>query len=328
MAPRAWVRGLVWALTVALASPGLGSATCTGAPGLADSAVALVLSGGGAKGAWEAGVAAALLGRGLPVRVVAGSSAGALNAAMIADGRIDRLEALWRALTPEQVYALRPSVFFAGLLPGWLTLLTLNQAGSLLDPEPLRRLIADSLDLERVRTSPVRLVVVTSDVARYRTRIFDNATVTLDALMAAAAVPGAFPAVDVDGDLLVDGGLAGRAPILEALEAGVPVGRAVIVMSYAHEESAARPTTLRRALEGAFEMAMIHQIRRDTELARLKYPTVDIQVLMPSAPLALRPLDFNPTRLARALELGKRDGIECLEAWEASDPRGVSVPER
>src|SRR5207247_944374 len=80
-----------------------------------------ILSGGGAKGAWEAGVAAALVERGLPVRLAAGSSAGALNAAMVADGRLDRLQDLWRTVTREQVYTLRPSVVLAGLRPGVLT---------------------------------------------------------------------------------------------------------------------------------------------------------------------------------------------------------------
>ncbi len=63
-----------------------------------DVPTALVLSGGGAKGAYEAGVAAVFVERGLPIRLVAGSSAGALNAAMIVDGRMERLEALWRGL--------------------------------------------------------------------------------------------------------------------------------------------------------------------------------------------------------------------------------------
>ena len=103
--------------------------------------IALVLSGGGAKGAYEAGVAAVFVERGLPIRLVAGSSAGALNAAMIADGRMDRLDALWRGLSRDRVYALRTRVLFAGLLPGWLTLLALDRAGSLFDPQPLRELI-------------------------------------------------------------------------------------------------------------------------------------------------------------------------------------------
>jgi NTE family protein len=275
----------------------------------------LVLSGGGAKGAYEAGVAAWLAERGLPIRLVAGSSAGALNAAMIAAGQTDRLEALWRGLTRDRVYSLRARVLFGGLLPGWLTLLILDRAGSLFDPAPLRELIGESLDLERIRASPVRLLVVTTDLARREHRLFDNATVTREALMAAAAVPGAFPAVDVEGALLVDGGLTGRAPVLEALAAAPDVERAVVVMSYAAEERGAAPTTVRRALEEAFEMGMIHQIRRDVELARLKFPAAELHLLTPSAPLSLRPLDFDPAGMARALERGREDARACLSGW-------------
>ena len=295
--------------------PAAASAECGPSPLPADTPIALVLSGGGAKGAYEAGVAAVLVERGVPIRLVAGSSAGALNAAMIAAGRLDRLETLWRGLTRDRVYSLRPRVFFAGLLPGWLTLLTLDRAGSLFDPEPLRELIDASLDLERIRTSPVRLLVVTTDLARREPRVFDNRTVTREALMAAAAVPGAFPAVDVGGTLLMDGGLTGRAPVLEALAAGTPEARAVVVMSYAPEERGIAPTTMRHALEEAFEMGMIHQIRRDVELARLKFPAVEVQLLTPSAPLALRPLDFDPAAIARALARGRADAAACLSGW-------------
>ena len=280
-----------------------------------DAPIALVLSGGGAKGAYEAGVAAVFVERGLPIRLVAGSSAGALNAAMVADGRMDRLEALWRGLSRGRVYSLRTRVLFAGLLPGWLTLLALDRAGSLFDPQPLRELIDASLDLDRIRASPVRLLVVTSDLARREPRLFDNQSVTREALMAAAAVPGAFPAVAVDGTLLVDGGLTGRAPVLEALAAEPGVGRAVVVMSYAPDERGTPPTTMRRALEEAFEMGMIHQIRRDVELARLKFPGVEVHLLQPSAALALRPLDFDQAGIARALERGRADALACLSGW-------------
>jgi NTE family protein len=305
-------------LTVVLASMPAGACEPFRAP--LGVPVALVLSGGGAKGAWEAGAAVRLLERGLPIRLVAGSSAGALNAAMLADGRLDRLEALWRSVTREQVYGLRPGVFFAGLLPGWLTLLALDGAGSLFDPAPLRELITGALDLERVRASPRRLLVVTTDLARRAPRVFDNATVSVDALMAAAAVPGAFPPVAVDGALLVDGGLTGRAPVLEALEAGVPVGRVLVLLSYAAGETGQAPTRLRRTLEEAFEMAMVHQIRRDVELARLKYPAVDVQLLTPGTPLRLRPLEFDPARMAEALARGRADAERCLERWPGVSP--------
>jgi NTE family protein len=206
-------------------------------------------------------------------------------------------------------------VGLAGLLPGWLTLWALDSAGSLFDPEPLRELLTRSLDFARIRRSPTRVLVVTTDLSRRERRVFDNQTLTVDALMAAAAVPGAFPPVEVDGALLVDGGLIGRAPVLEALEAGVPVDRVVVVMSYAEDERGERPTTMRRTLEGAFEMSMVHQVLRDTELARLKYPRVEVQLLTPSAPLNLRPLDFDPDGLARLFERGETDARTCLATW-------------
>jgi NTE family protein len=306
-------------LAVLLASLSVASA-CEPARGPLDAPVALVLSGGGAKGAWEAGAAVALIESGVPVRLMAGSSAGALTAAMLADGRLDRLQELWRTLSREQVFALRPSVFFAGLLPGWLTLLTLDHAGSLLDPAPLRELITATLDFARVRASPRRLLVVTSDLARRAPRLFDNDTVSVDALMAAAAVPGAFPAVVVDGAVLVDGGITGRAPVLEALAAPVSIGRALVLLSYAADELGRPPTRLRRTLEEAFETAMIHQVRRDTELARLKYPAVDVQLLAPSTPLNLRPLEFDAAGMAAALARGRDDALGCLERWRAGRP--------
>ncbi len=309
------IRVLRIALAVVALLSGTSAHACPAGAARPDAPTALVMSGGGAKGAWEAGLAAGLLEHGLPIRVVAGSSAGALNAAMIADGRLDRLAATWRSLTRDQVYVLRSGIFFAGFLPGWLTLLALDQAGALLDPWPLRALITASLDLERVRASPIRLVVVAMDLARRERRVFDNGTVTVDALMAAAAMPGVFPPVEVDGALLVDGGLTGRAPVLEALETGVPVERAIVAMSYASDERGKPPTTIRRALEEAFETAMTHQIRRDTELARLRFPAVDVQIVTPSVPLALRPLDFDPPALVRAFDQGRRDGLECLRAW-------------
>jgi len=305
-----WWRAGAAVLLVLSFRPGVAGGACRSVA--ADGGIALILSGGGAKGAYEVGVAATFVGSGAPLRLVAGSSAGALTAAMIADGRVDRLETLWRTISHEQVYAVRPSVVFAGLLPGWVALATLSRAGSLFDAGPLRALIGTSLDLDRIRASPVRLVVVTADLEARRQRVFYNGTVTVEALLAASAMPGAFPPVEVEGRLLVDGGLTGRAPVLDALAADSSVQRAVVVLSYAAGERGGRPTTVRRAVEAAFEMAMVNQIERDIELARLKYPAVEIDVLTPSAPLALRPLEFDPAGIARAIELGKADALACL----------------
>ena len=58
-------------------------------------------------------------------------------------------------------------------------------------------------------------------------------------------------------------------------------------------------------------------MRRDVELARLKHPTVDVQLLTPSAALRLRPLEFDPDSVARVLEMGRADAHACLQAWES-----------
>src|SRR5204863_4541338 len=145
------LRALALVVIGAVGWGSVASAACTPSSLPLDTPMALVMSGGGAKGAYEAGVAATLMRRGLPIRLAAGSSAGALNAAMVADGRAERLQARWRDLTREQVYSLRASIFFAGLLPGWLTLWALDSAGSLFDPQPLRAMITASLDLGRIR---------------------------------------------------------------------------------------------------------------------------------------------------------------------------------
>src|SRR5262245_33973601 len=159
--------GLLALLVIAVVAwPGASQAACAPSALPIDSPLGLVLSGGGSKGAYEAGVAAALVAQGVSIRLAAGSSAGALNAAMLVDGRMGQLEARWRTITREQVYALRTPILFAGLLPGWITLWALDAAGSLFDPQPLRELISSSIDLDRIRASPMRLLIVTTDPAR------------------------------------------------------------------------------------------------------------------------------------------------------------------
>jgi NTE family protein len=309
---RAW-RGAVLVALVAVLAPAIARAQCVAGRLPVTTPIALVFSGGGAKGAWEAGVAAALVETGIPIALAAGSSAGALNAAMLADGRVDRLEATWRTLARDRVYAIRPSVAFSGLLPGWLTALVLRAVDSLADPAPLRETLA-ALDLPRVRASATRVLVVATDVVRREARVFDNGALTLDVLMAATALPGVFPAVELDGDVLMDGGLVARAPVLEALAARA-APRALVLVSFATAERGRTPRSVRGALEEAFEAAMVHQVRRDAELARLRHPEVDVQLLTPSAPLDLRPLDFEAERLGAAFDRGRADGRACVDAW-------------
>ncbi len=301
---------------LALAGPPAGTAGgvrgCepTGAPP-SGPRLGLVFAGGGAKAAYEAGLALALRERGVVPAAVAGTSSGALNAVMVAAREEPALAALWRGLRREDVFRYPAVTVLGGLLPGWLALGYFRDVRGLLDPTPLRHTIEERLDLARVRESPVRLLVLAADLLSGEPRRFDNASVTVDALMASATVPALFPAVPYEGGLLVDGGIVQRAPTLELLEA-YPVDRLLVVLGY--ESDPPTEATVQPVLERAFEIALSREILRDAELARLRYPTVETRVLRPSEPLRLRPLDFDGRRLGRLLDLGHRDGIDCLDA--------------
>ena len=273
----------------------------------------LVFSGGGAKGAYEAGVALGFKERGVRVAAVAGSSAGALNAALVASGQEELLAKLWREVSNDQVYRLPWSMRLAGLLPGWITLWYLDQVGAVFDLSPLRALIAEHVDLARLRESPTRLFVVTLDLISGEKRVFTNRDVTHDILLASGAVPGIFPPVSRDAQLLMDGGIMDRAPLLDLLELAGPVDRVVTVVSYGDPTPLAPPVTLRRILERTLELALPYQIVKDAELARHRRPDVGIHLLYPSEPLWLRPLEFEGERIARVIELGRKDAHACLE---------------
>jgi NTE family protein len=273
--------------------------------------VGVVFSGGGAKAAYEAGVAHALHDRGVVPAAVAGTSSGALNAVLVATGEAPRLVGLWRSLRREDVFAYPAATVFGGLLPGWLGLAYLRQARAVLDPAPLRRTIERHLDLGRLRAAPVRLLVLAADLTSGQARRFDNESLTVEALLASSTIPAVFPAVPHAGGVLVDGGIVQRAPTLELLDAH-PLDRLLVVLGYESQRLAG--DTVQPVLERAFEIALAREILRDVELAGFRHPGVEIRVLRPSEPLALRPFDFDGERLGRLVDLGRRDGLACLEA--------------
>ena len=278
---------------------------------LAGLRVGVVFSGGGAKAAYEAGLALALHERGVVPAAVAGTSSGALNAVLVATGDAERLAGLWRTLRREDVFRYPAATVFGGLLPGWLGLAYLRHAHAVLDPTPLRRTIERHVDLARLREAPVRLLILAADLVSGQPRRFDNATLTVEALMGSVTIPAVFPVVPHEDALLVDGGIVQRAPTLELLDAH-PLDRLLVVLGY--ESTALGGPTVQPVLERAFEITLAREILRDVELARFRHPSVEIRVVRPSAPLSLRPFDFDGERLGGLVDLGRRDGLACLDA--------------
>ena len=217
---------------------------------------ALILPGGGARGAYQVGVLKALMellpGKALPFPVVAGVSAGAINAGVLAshagDFRhaVDRLEQFWGNLRCERVYRTGWRHNLASGLH-WLAAMTLGGLGvanphSLLDNRPLAKLLERELQPEGIGQSIEQghlraLFVTASGYATNRAVTFYQATgglrpwqTTRQAgvatcidhrhLLASAALPLLFPAQRIGNEYYGDGGMRQTAPLEPALRAG------------------------------------------------------------------------------------------------------------
>ncbi len=195
----------------------------------------LALQGGGAHGAFTWGVLDRLLevpwGR---LDGISGTSAGAMNAAVLAHGLLEggregakaALEAFWRRVSNAALL----SPFQRGpleILTGRWTLdhspvfIMSDLASRVLSPydyslqgaNPLRRILEESVDFGRLNAAPIKLFVTATNVRTGRGRIFRNADLSPDALLASACLPTLFQAVEIDGEAYWDGGYTGNPTI-------------------------------------------------------------------------------------------------------------------
>ena len=208
--------------------------------------VALVLQGGGALGAYQAGVFQALEENGIAPDFVAGVSIGAINAAIIAgnprERRLERLRAFWERITDRTTLLLPEGDHFRTAAGIWSTLSTIWQgqtgffaphalntwlaprgsaaATSFYDTEPLRRTLTELVDFELLRTGPVRLAVGAVQVDSGNLTFFDSAMQELGPqhIMASGALPPALPMVQVGTDWFWDGGIVSNTPLQYLLE--------------------------------------------------------------------------------------------------------------
>ena len=218
---------------------------------------ALVLAGGGARGAYQVGVLGAMAewmspDAPCPFEVLVGTSAGALNAAALAaraenfGSAVKVLEDVWARFRVEHVVRTDPATMLrAGLhwmlsvaSGGWL----LPPPRSLLDTQPLRELLLRTIPLDRIAGNVAAgrvqaLAVATTSYSTGRAVAFFEAAaatkewsrvrragvrrgIDVDVLIASAAIPFIFPAGRVDGDYYGDGAMRQLAPLSPAVHLG------------------------------------------------------------------------------------------------------------
>jgi len=201
-------------------------------------AINLALQGGGSHGAFTWGVIERILDDpSLKLDSVTGTSAGAMNAVALAHGYVENgpagakasLEAFWRRVSdaarfsPIQRSPLdvmtgnwtldnSPGYFFFDIFSRLLSPYETNPANI----NPLRDILEESIDFERLKQSPLKLYVTATNVRTGLPRVFRNAEMTADVVLASACLPLMHQSVTIDGDSYWDGGFSGN-PLLTPL---------------------------------------------------------------------------------------------------------------
>jgi len=214
--------------------------------------IALILQGGGALGAYQAGVYQALAEANLHPDWVAGISIGAINSALIAGNspaeRVDRLREFWEAVsTPpfgipdpkwlevkgdlsrsllNQAHSLGallggvPNFFIPRMPPPYLQPNGTLEATSYYDVAPLRATLERLVDFDLINAREMRFSVGTVNVRTGNFVYFDNATYQIlpEHVIASGSLPPGFPATEIEGEFYWDGGLVSNTPLQWVLD--------------------------------------------------------------------------------------------------------------
>jgi NTE family protein len=195
----------------------------------------LALQGGGSHGAFTWGVLDRLLEEPwLRIEAISGTSAGAMNAAVLADGWTERgaegareaLDKYWQRVSRAAAFSPLQRSVFDRLMGRWTldtspAYVAIDLMSRVLSPydlnpmdlHPLRSILTDSIDFDRIIRSPIKLFITATNVRTGRGRIFRNSEITADVLLASACLPTMFRAIGIDGDEYWDGGFAGNPTI-------------------------------------------------------------------------------------------------------------------
>lgn len=254
----------------------------------------LALQGGGSHGAFTWGVLDALLERGVfDIEGISGTSAGAMNAVVLADGFEDdgidgaraHLERFWRAVS--QASSFSPvqrtliDMMFGNwsldMSPGYLMSDVITRFYSPYDYNPLnlnplRSIVEDLVDFDRVRNCKgVKLFLGATNVHNGKVRVFETHEITADAVLASACLPYMFQAVEIDGVPYWDGGFMGN-PVLFPFFANTISNDIVLVQINPIERNETPKSArdiLNRVNEITFNSSLLREFRAIEFVSRL-----------------------------------------------------------
>ncbi len=334
-----------------------GAGAGAGAGNVRDFDLVLVFSGGNALGAFEAGVYEALHEHGLQPDWIIGASIGAINGALITGSapnrRIETLRAFWQPGPPRGEIPFpwrgafetsrrtsavgwaaslgRPGIF--GPMLSAVTAWTDNTP-SIFETSQLAATLEKLVDFDRLNAGPCRYTATAVDLETGADVLFDSAAMKIgsDHVRASAALPVAFPPVEIDDRWCVDGGLSANLPLDPVL--GDPPPRPTLCVAVdLLPLHGPRPTTLgettsrmqdlifaaqsRRTIE---RWQTAHAGRKDFALALLRLPYTD-----QADEVAGKALDFSGKTIEQRWTAGRRAGMSVIAAIERGTlPIGIA----
>ena len=197
--------------------------------------VDLALQGGGSHGAFTWGVLDRLLEEPwLKIEAISGTSAGAMNGAVLVSGFMkggaagarEALDAYWGRVADAAVYSPIQRSMLDRALNRWtldtspayimMDLMSRLVSPYTLDPfgrNPIRKILDDSIDFAHFAEAPIKVFITATNVHTGRGRVFRNKEITPEVLLASACLPTLFQAIEIDGEPYWDGGYAGNPTI-------------------------------------------------------------------------------------------------------------------
>ena len=270
----------------------------------------LVLQGGGALGAYQAGVYQALDEARVAPDWVIGTSIGAINAALIAGSkpgeRLDKLREFWRRVEHGK--------FLGSQMPNWFTAAARNmmavtsgvpgffrpnpaaffsqhsplgaENAGYYSTEPLAQTLGELIDWDQVNTGGVRLTVGAAKVQTSDMVYFDSRDMPLGLphVMASGALPPAFPAVRIDGELYWDGGILSNTPV-EVVFDDNPRRNAVVFAVHLWNPHGGEPETLwavmNRQKDLQYSSRAAAHIKRQRQLHKMRHIIAELAARLP-----------------------------------------------
>ena len=275
---------------------------------------ALVLQGGGALGAYQAGVYAAASETQRPPDWIAGVSIGAVNAALIAgnppDKRADRLREFWELVSSGPAQRLPPWLATREMLNQWsaamaalvgvpgffeprrtpaLLLGTAAPLTSVYDTSPLRSTLERLVDFDRLNDDGIRVSVGAVNVRTGNSVYFDNRSQRLgpEHIMASGALPPGFPPVSIDGEDYWDGGIVSNTPLQYVLDMHPRTEPLVVLQVDLFSARGLMPASLSEVMERQKDITYSSRTRMNTDVMaanmNLQQAIADLIARLPAA---------------------------------------------